>query len=101
MKKQTALPSADHDQTEALLQGLIAECQSIIRDVVLPGIRETDDHGHRRYYIHSITDLVESATKLGDAIGGCAALSLSPKSVSASPWSGFRSSLPQKLRPEL
>jgi hypothetical protein len=69
MKKQTTLPSTAPDQTEALLQGLIAECQSIIRDVVLPGIRETDDHGHRRYYIHSITDLVESATKLGDAIG--------------------------------
>lgn len=69
MKKQTIFPPADHDQTEALLQGLIAECQTIIRDVVLPGIRETDDHSHRRYYIHSITDLVESATKLGDAIG--------------------------------
>jgi hypothetical protein len=69
MKTQTVLPPTDHDQTEALLQGLIAECQAIIRDAVLPGIRDTDDHHHRRLYIHSVTDLVESATKLSDAIG--------------------------------
>jgi hypothetical protein len=69
MKTQTALPPTEHDQTEALLQGLIAECHAIIRDAVLPGIRETDEHNHRRYYIHSVTDLVESATKLSDAIG--------------------------------
>ncbi len=69
MKTQTILPPTDHDQTEALLQGLIAECQAIIRDAVLPGIRDTDDHHHRRLYIHSVTDLVESATKLSDAIG--------------------------------
>jgi hypothetical protein len=69
MKTQTVLPPTDHDQTEALLQGLIAECHAIIREAVLPGIRETDDHHARRYYIHSVTDLVESATKLGDAIG--------------------------------
>jgi hypothetical protein len=69
MKKQTILPPAVPDETEALLQGLIAECQAIIRDAVLPGIRETDDHHDRRLYIHSVTDLVEGATKLSDAIG--------------------------------
>jgi hypothetical protein len=35
----------------------------------LKHIRETEDHNYRRYYIHSVTDLVESATKLSDAIG--------------------------------
>jgi hypothetical protein len=69
MKTQTILPPAAPDETEALLQGLIAECHAVIRDAVLPGIRDTDDHGYRRYYIHSITELMETATKLGDAIG--------------------------------
>jgi len=69
MKTQTLLPPAAPDHTEALLQGLIAECHAIIREAVLPGIREADDHHHRRLYIHSITDLVESAAKLSDAIG--------------------------------
>jgi hypothetical protein len=67
MKTQT-IPTAP-DQTETLLQGLITECHAVIRDVVLPGIRDVDDHNSRRYYIRSVTDLVESATKLSDAIG--------------------------------
>lgn len=35
----------------------------------MPGIREASDPHDRRLCIHSVTDLVESATKLGDAIG--------------------------------
>ena len=69
MKTQTVLPPTDHDQTEALLQGLIAECQAIIREAIVPGIREASDPHDRRLCIHSVTDLVESATKLSDAIG--------------------------------
>jgi hypothetical protein len=51
------------------LQGLIAECQAIIREAIVPGIREASDAHDRRLCIHSVTDLVESATKLSDAIG--------------------------------
>lgn len=57
------------DPTEVLLQGLIAECQAIIREAVLPGLRDAADHHHRRYYIHSITDLLDRAVNLSDAIG--------------------------------
>jgi hypothetical protein len=51
------------------LQGLIAECQAIIREAIVPGIREASDAHDHRLCIHSVTDLVESATKLSDAIG--------------------------------
>lgn len=69
MKTQTILPPVDQDPTEALLQGLIAECQVIIREAVLPGLREATDLHQRRSCIHSITDLMDGATKLSDAIG--------------------------------
>jgi hypothetical protein len=69
MKTQTILPPTAADQTETLLQGLIAECHAVIRDVVLPAVHEPGDHHSQRYYINSITDLVDSATKLSDAIG--------------------------------
>ncbi|MDB5734179.1 MAG: hypothetical protein JWN16_816 [Alphaproteobacteria bacterium] len=69
MKTQTILPPVDQDPTEALLQGLIAECQAIIREAVLPGLRETTDPYHRRLYIQSVTNMVDGATRLSDAIG--------------------------------
>jgi hypothetical protein len=69
MKTQTVFPPADQDPTEVLLQGMIAECQAIIREAVLPGLRDATDHHHRRFYIHSVTDLINGATKLSDAIG--------------------------------
>ena len=66
MKTQTTLPPAD--PTEALLQGLIAECHAVIREVLVPGLRAVDPDDHRSH-IHSINDLMGSAVKLSDAIG--------------------------------
>lgn len=66
MKKQTLLPP--EDITEALLHGLIADCQAVIRDTVLTGIGDAVEHHHRRMYISSVNELVDSAVKLSDAI---------------------------------
>ena len=66
MKTPTTLPPAD--PTEALLQGLIAECHAVIREVLVPGLRAVDAD-HHRAHIHSINDLMGSAVKLSDAIG--------------------------------
>lgn len=56
------------DPTQALLHGLIAECHAAIRDVILPAARQAE-HTDRRHYIGSVTHLMDSAVKLGDAIG--------------------------------
>ena len=66
MKTPTTPPPTD--PAEALLQGLIAECHAVIRDVLLPGLREVS-HDDHRYHIHSITDLMSEAVKLSDAVG--------------------------------
>lgn len=65
--KTQILPPAD--PTEALMQDLIAECQAVIREAVLPGMRDATDHLHRRFYIHSITEIMDRAVNLSDAIG--------------------------------
>jgi hypothetical protein len=67
MKKQTILPP--EDPAETLLLCLIADCQAIIRENVLPGLADTGEAHNRRMYIHSVTDMVGSAVKLSDAIG--------------------------------
>jgi len=60
--------SESPDTTEALLEGLIAECHAMIRDVILPAARAAD-HADRRQYLGSANHLMDSAVKLGDAIG--------------------------------
>jgi len=60
--------TADTGTTEALLEGLIAECHSIIRDLVRPAYADASAI-ERAGHIHAVTDLAESAVKLGDAIG--------------------------------
>jgi hypothetical protein len=67
MKKQILLPP--EDPAETLLLNLMADCQAIIRDTVLPGMTEAGEHHHRRTYIHSVGDVMASAVKLSDAIG--------------------------------
>ncbi len=67
MKKQTILPP--QDPTETLLLDLIADCQAIIRQNVLPGLADAGEAHNRRLYIHSVADMVGSAVKLSDAIG--------------------------------
>jgi hypothetical protein len=59
---------SNSQSTEALLEGLIGECQALIRDVIRPAIRECD-HDDRREYFISVTGLMDSAVKLGDAVG--------------------------------
>jgi hypothetical protein len=65
MKKQTILPP--QDPTETLLLDLIADCQAIIRDHVVPSIATTEPH-LRGGCIHSVTNLMDSAVKLSDAV---------------------------------
>jgi len=62
------LEDTHDDPTEALLHGLIAECHAAIRDVIMPAARQAE-HSDRRHYIGSVTHLMDSAVKLGDAIG--------------------------------
>jgi hypothetical protein len=65
MKKHTILPPQDH--TETLLQGLIADCRAIIRDHLLPALATTEPH-LRGGAINSVTNLMDSAVKLSDAV---------------------------------
>jgi uncharacterized protein YbjT (DUF2867 family) len=67
MKKQILLPP--EDPAEALLMALMADCQAIIRDNVLPGMAGADEHHYRRTYIHSVGQVMECAVHLSDAIG--------------------------------
>jgi hypothetical protein len=57
------------DQTEILLQELIADCRAVIRDVVLPYAHATRDDGERRRYIESAMGLMKIATSVADSIG--------------------------------
>lgn len=56
------------ENAEALLEGLIAECHAMIRDVIRPGMAECD-HDDRREYLASASGLMDSAVKLGDVVG--------------------------------
>jgi hypothetical protein len=66
MKKPNELPAAT--TAEDLLTGLIAECQTIIRDVIVPIARTTSDTD-RVHCIRSINNLMGSAVALSDALG--------------------------------
>jgi hypothetical protein len=59
---------ANPDHTEALLQGLIAECHQIIRDVVVPAAQGAGTDSDRRYYLNSVVDLVRIANASGDTV---------------------------------
>jgi hypothetical protein len=54
--------------TEALLDGLIAECHAIIRDELIPTLR-TMKPMDQRSQVFAVTDLMTTAVKLGDAVG--------------------------------
>lgn len=69
MKNPIALPEPDpEDQTEGLLQSLIAECRQIIRDVVLSSAQATADDAERRRYLVSAVELMKIGASAGDAI---------------------------------
>jgi hypothetical protein len=68
MKNQIAAKTEIHTATEALLEGLIAECHAIIRDDVLPMARGSKDN-EKIHYLHAVNSLMESAVALGDAVG--------------------------------
>jgi len=68
MKNQIVPSTEPADPTEALLQGLIAQCHAVIRDDILPAARDgkyDDWHDH----ISDITDVMETAVRLADAVG--------------------------------
>ena len=53
--------------TETLLQGLITECHGVIREILLPEMRQSPNATDRRYWLGSINDLMGSAVRLSDA----------------------------------
>lgn len=59
---------ANEQTTEAMLEGLIAECHAMIRDVIRPAIRDADPEDARAF-LASACGLMESAGRLGDAVG--------------------------------
>ncbi len=67
MKKQILLPP--EDPAETLLLALMADCRAIIRDNVLPGMAGADEHHYRRFYMHSVSEVMGCAVQLSDAIG--------------------------------
>ena len=63
MKNQIALPT--ETAAEDLLTGLIAECRTIIRDVLVPAARKADPDDCT-YCVNNITELMTSAVALSD-----------------------------------
>ena len=55
--------------TEALLEGLIAECHTIIRDEIIPAAHAGKYSKSFRDHIEDATDMMSAAVKLADAIG--------------------------------
>lgn len=56
-------------ETETLLNGLIGECGSLLRDVAFRSACLTPDGGERIRFISAAESLVLTATKVADAIG--------------------------------
>ena len=56
------------DPTEALLQGLIAQCRAIIQDEILPAAR-AGQYKDWQSHIRDVTDVMDTAVKLADAVG--------------------------------
>lgn len=56
------------DPTEALLEGLIAECQTIIHDGILPAAK-AGKYKDWQNHVRDITDVMGTAVKLADAVG--------------------------------
>jgi len=68
MKNQIVIAPDSTEQTETLLQGLIAECHHIIRDMVLPSAQATAEDHERRRYLASAVELVRIAATVGDTL---------------------------------
>lgn len=54
--------------TEDLLNGLIAECHFLMRDVTLPSACRTIDIDTRRYFLGSAVELATTGAKLGESV---------------------------------
>ena len=62
-------PQAELPQTtEALLEGLVAECHALIRAEIVPAARKADD-ADRIDYLRCAAQMMETAVKLADAVG--------------------------------
>lgn len=59
-------------ETESLLNGLIGECGSLLRDVAFRSACLTPDGGERIRFISAAESLVLTAAKVADVIGACA-----------------------------
>ncbi len=56
------------DSTQALLEGLIAECHAVIRNDILPLVRSARDLD-KCGYLNAVTDVMGTAVALADAVG--------------------------------
>jgi hypothetical protein len=54
--------------TEYLLNGLIAECHYVMRELVLPTAAETKDGDQRVRFISSVIDLARTGASVGKAV---------------------------------
>jgi len=68
MKKQLPL-SAETDQTEALLQGLIAECHAMIRDQVRPAVDADEKAIDKLYMFRAAMELAKTGARIAETIG--------------------------------
>jgi hypothetical protein len=78
MKKQTELLAPIDNNTESLLQGLIREVHTIVREDIRPVIAEIDEPNDKVHMIGSAIRMIGCAVSISDAInrlhgGGVAA----------------------------
>jgi len=67
MKKQTLLPPSQ-DVTEALLQGLIAECGAMIRDQLRPALDANDKVHEKSSLVQDAVALMKTGARVAEAI---------------------------------
>jgi len=68
MKNQIVIAPDSTAETEALLQGLIAECHQIIREVVVPSANAAAEDHERRRYLQTAAELVRVGAAVGDTL---------------------------------
>jgi len=61
------MKEADH-QTEALLQGLIAECGEIIRSQIRPAMAAAESHHQTSAYADAVVALVRISARAGETV---------------------------------
>lgn len=61
-------PMPQTDKAEARLEALIAECQEMIRTLVVPAVAAADSDAWRVQYLRSAMEIVKTGAEVGDSI---------------------------------